>query len=134
MPIITAGVIGAGAGIGGSIFSGIMGASGAKKQAEAIRYAADKASATALEFNTRARGDLKPFREFGEEAGKTLSSLLSGKGNLDDILKESSLFKFQSEVGTRGINRELSARGLYGSRARPAPRDSVTGTIGSSAP
>ena len=45
-------------GTGGSIFSGIMGAKGAKDQASAIRYAADTASKTALELNNLARADL----------------------------------------------------------------------------
>jgi len=43
---------------GGSIFSGIMGAKGAKDQASAIRYAADTESKTALELNNLARADL----------------------------------------------------------------------------
>ena len=105
------------AGLGGSIFSGIFGASGASKQAAAIRYSADKAAEVAREFDAKARADVAPFREYGIQAGNTLSSILSGARSLDDILKESSLFKFQSELGMRGINRELVARGLYGSGA-----------------
>lgn len=117
MPIITASVIGAGAGLGGSIFSGIMGASGASKSAGAIRYSADVARQTALELDAKARADVQPFRDAGVTATRTLSSLLTNDRSLDDVLKESSLFKFQSELGTRGINRELSARGLHGSGA-----------------
>lgn len=104
-------------GMGGSIFSGIMGASGAKKSAGAQRYSADLARKTALELDEKARADIQPFRDLGVTAGKTLGSLLQGDRGLDEVLKESSLFKFQSELGTRGINRELSARGLYGSGA-----------------
>lgn len=117
MPMALAIVGSAAIGAGGSIFSGIMGASGASKSAAAIRYSADKAAEVARELDAKARADIQPFRDMGVSAGNTLSSLLSGGQNLDDVLKESSLFKFQSELGTRGINRELSARGLYGSGA-----------------
>ena len=48
----------AAANLGGSIFSGLMGTSGASGSAAAIQYAVDKASSTALELNTRARGAL----------------------------------------------------------------------------
>lgn len=117
MPIALA--IGGGALVGaaGSIFGGIMGSNASKRQAQAIEFAAREGSKTALELDNRARADLQPFRDAGVKASDTIMSLLSGKGNLDDILKESSLFKFQSELGSRNINRELSARGLYGSGA-----------------
>lgn len=101
----------------GSIFSGVFGASASKKQAAAIRYAADKASATAIEMDEKARKDVAPFRQMGVEAGKDLGSLLRGDRNMDDVLQSSSLFKFESEIGSRNINRELSARGLHGSGA-----------------
>lgn len=118
MGVMAAAVVGAAAiGAGGSIFSGIMGASGASKSASAVRYSADKAAEVAREFDTKARADLQPFRDLGVQAGGKLSSLLSGGQGLDAMLQESSLFKFQSELGTRDINRQLSARGLYGSGA-----------------
>lgn len=108
---------GAAAGLGGSIFSGLMGASGAKKSADAIRYAADKGAATALELNSRSRKDLQPFRDLGVQSGGMLSDLFSGKQSLDDLFKSSSLYKFESEMGTRAMDRNLKARGLYGSGA-----------------
>src|SRR5438270_7907392 len=98
-------------GAGGSIFSGLMGSSGASKSAAAIRYAADKASSTALELNSRARADLNPFRKLGVQSGKMLSDLFSGKTNLDDLFKSSSLYQFESEQGTRTLNRQLASRG-----------------------
>jgi hypothetical protein len=104
-------------GAGSSIFSGIMGSKGAKAQAREIRYSADKAAETALTLDNRARKDVAPFRDYGVKAGDTLMKFLTGDKELDDILKESSLFKFESELGSRNINRELSARGLYGSGA-----------------
>lgn len=108
---------GAAIGAGGSIFSGIMGASGAQKQAGAIRYAAEQARQTALELDTRARGDVAPFREMGVTAGNTMMSLLTGGGDVSAVTRASPLFQFQSELGMRNINRELSARGLFNSGA-----------------
>lgn len=107
----------AAASLGGSIFSGLMGSSGASKQAAAIRYAADKASDTALTLNTRARGDLQPFRDLGVKTGGMLSDLFSGKSSLDDLFKSSSLYQFESEQGTRTLNKQLAARGQFGSGA-----------------
>jgi hypothetical protein len=104
-------------GVGSSIFGGIMGNSSGKKQAEAMRYAADKASQTALEMNNRARADLSPFRDMGMRAGNTLSHLLMGGGNMKNQLQGSDLFNWQSEMGTRNMNRELAARGRYDSGA-----------------
>lgn len=102
---------------GGSIFSGIMGKSAAKKQAEAIRQAQEKASGVAQQYNDRAAGWLRSFRERGDTAGGTIEDILQGKVNLDDMVGQSSLFKFQQETGTRDLNRQLKARGLYGSGA-----------------
>lgn len=106
---------GAAIGAGGNIFSSIFGSSAAKQQAEAIKYAANKAADTTLELNARAREDVAPFRQFGIKAGNTLADMLFGGKNMDDFLKASSLFKFQEDLGSRNLNRELKARGLYGS-------------------
>lgn len=106
-----------GAALAGSVFSGVMGAAGSQKQAGAIRYAADQAKQTALELDTRARGDMAPFREMGLSAGGTLLNLLNGGGDVSAVTKASPLFQFQSELGMRNINRELSARGLFNSGA-----------------
>src|SRR5574343_1845818 len=100
---------GAGASAGGGIFSGLMGSSAARRQAEAIRAAGDqganailagvdKANETAQAFNTTARGDLSPFRQFGVDAGNTLTSLLFGGGDVSQALRASPLFNFQSEL------------------------------------
>jgi hypothetical protein len=105
------------AGAGGSIFSRLMGASGAEKSAEAIRYAADVGSKTALELNTRSRADLAPFRALGAQSGQMISDIYSGKANLDQLFKSSSLYQFESDYGTRALNRQLAARGQYNSGA-----------------
>lgn len=102
---------------GGSIFSGIMGKSAAKKQADAIRAAQGKAEDAIRTFNTKAERNLDPWKSRGNDAGNTLSDLLAGKLDPDTVLKASSLFKFQEQEGSVGINRELKARGLYGSGA-----------------
>jgi hypothetical protein len=104
-------------GAGGSIFSSLLGASGTSKSAAAIRYAADQASKTALELNARSRADLKPFRDLGVQSGQMLSDIYSGKANLDQLFKSSSLYQFESDYGTRALNRQLSARGQYNSGA-----------------
>jgi hypothetical protein len=105
--------LGTGLQAGGSIFSGIMGKSAAKKQAEAIRSAQQKAE----KYNDLASGELRSFRERGDTAGGLLADLLTGKVDADSVIKASSLFQFQEREGSTAINRELKARGLYGSGA-----------------
>lgn len=102
---------------GSSIFSGIMGKSSAKKQAEAIRIAQEKAKGAVEKYTDQAKGELRSFRERGDTAGGTLADLLAGRLDPDSVLKASSLFKFQEQEGSTAINRELKARGLYGSGA-----------------
>lgn len=105
------------AGIAGSVFSGVLGSSGAKKQGEAIRYAADQGRKTALELNAQARADVAPFRELGVEAGARISDIISGRKSSSDTYKASSLYDFQSELGTKAINKQLAAKGMSGSGA-----------------
>lgn len=112
---VTGMMVAGGAQVAGNIFSSLFGSSASKRQAEAIRYAAELARKTALELNDRAREDVAPFRGFGVRAGNSLMDLLLGGQSVDDVLKESSLFRFESDLGRRDINRELAARGLYGS-------------------
>ena len=110
-------VAAAGIGAAGSIFGGIMSASGSAKSAAATIKAAEIASKTAMDMNNLARRDVAPFRQMGVDAGKTMMGLLLGRDNYQSTLKASPLFEFQSEMGSRNINRELSARGLFGSGA-----------------
>lgn len=114
-----AAAIGGGAALGaaGSIFGGIMGASGAQKSASAMEYAADQAASTALELNNRARADLAPFREMGLQTGNALRDLLLGGSSAAAVTQASPLFQFQSELGMRNLNRELASRGLFNSGA-----------------
>lgn len=102
---------------GGSIFSGIMGKSAAKKQAEAIKAAQNEAAHNIRAYSANANAELAPWRTRGNEAGQTLADLLSGKLDPNAVLKASSLFKFQEQEGSIALNRELKARGLYGSGA-----------------
>ena len=104
-------------GAGGSIFSGIMGASGAKKAAEANLQATRLGINYARESRDLARGDLAPFREAGVKATGQLSDILSGNKTADQYFKESAQFRFESDIGQRNINRQLSARGGYNSGA-----------------
>lgn len=126
IPLLMAGA--GAAGIGGSIFGGLFGSSAEKRRANAIRDAgiqgADQILAAsrrgvdkATAYTDMARGDLSPFRDMGVEAGGSLMDMLLGGGDVSAMLKASPLFNFQSELGTRNINRELAARGLYGSGA-----------------
>ena len=114
--------------MGGSIFGGLFGSSAEKKRAAAIEAAgrqgvADIQAAVkggVAEGNAKldtARGDLSPFAGYGKQAGDSLMSLLLGGQTPAQLLKASDLFNFQSDLGSRNINRELSARGLYGSGA-----------------
>lgn len=126
IPLLMAGS--AGLDIGGSIFGGLFGSSAEKRRANSIRNAGergasdilgatDKANAIAERYGEVARGDLSPFRDIGLRAGTSLADLLMGGGDVGAMLKASPLFNFQSELGSRNINRELAARGLYGSGA-----------------
>ena len=114
--------------MGGTIFGGLFGSSAEKKKAAAIEAAgrqgvADIQAATkagVAEGNAKldmARGDLSPFRNIGVESGNTLADLIMGRKAPAGMLKASDLFNFQSELGSRNINRELAARGMYGSGA-----------------
>jgi hypothetical protein len=111
--------IGAGAavGAGASIFGSLMGANAAAKSAKAIEEAARTGRQTALELNAQSRKDLQPFRDLGVQSGQMLSDIYSGKANLDQLFKSSSLYQFESDYGTRALNRQLSARGQFGSGA-----------------
>lgn len=113
--------------IGGSLFGGLFGSGAEKKRAAAIREAGLQGSRDILRSVTDAnkiaedklgvaRGDLSPFRGYGVQAGDTLMNMLLG-GDQMSTLMASPLFNFQSEIGSRNINRELAARGLYGSGA-----------------
>lgn len=124
---ITMSLVGGGAmKMGGTIFGGLFGSSAEKKRAAAIEAAGRQGVADiqaaikggVAEGNAKldmARGDLSPFRDMGVEAGTTLADLLMGRRTSAEMLKASDLFNFQSELGTRNINRQLAARGLYGS-------------------
>jgi hypothetical protein len=46
-----------------------------------------------------------------------LFDMMPGMVDMEKMVKESSRFQFQSELGSRNLNRELKARGLYGSGA-----------------
>lgn len=102
---------------GGSIFSGIMGKKAATKQADAIKAGMNEAAKNVRAYGENANAKLEPWRTRGNEAGGTLSDLLAGRLDPNAVLKASSLFKFQEQEGSIGINRELKARGLYGSGA-----------------
>lgn len=108
---------GAALGGAGSIISGIFGASAAKKQAEAIRYASDQARKTALEIDDKQRTDLAPFRQYGITAGDSLTGMLTGGKDVSQTLKASPLYEFQSQMGNRDITRQLAARGMQHSGA-----------------
>ncbi len=101
----------------GSIAGGVLGASGSSKAAAAQGRAAEIARQTALELDDRARKDMSPFRDLGITAGNQLEQIISGNAKLDDLFKGSSLYDWQSEMGTRNINRQLKARGQYNSGA-----------------
>lgn len=114
--------------MGGTIFGGLFGSSSEKKRAAAIQAAGQQAASditaatnAGVDFGKRnlrtARADLAPFKNIGAEAGATLADLLMGRKAPAGMLQGSDLFKFQSDLGSRNINRELAARGMYGSGA-----------------
>jgi hypothetical protein len=108
----------------GGIFGGIFGSSAAKKQAEAIKHAANVARQTALELNERGWKEFggytdrfaAPIFNRGNQAGQSLMDMLT-TGKLPYEVQASDLFRFESNLGQRDIKRQLKARGLYGSGA-----------------
>jgi len=104
-------------GVAGSVAGGMIAAEGASKQAGAVKDGYAISRQTALELDDRARADMAPFRSLGLTAGNQLEQIISGNAKLDDLFKGSSLYDWQSEMGTRGINRQLKARGMYNSGA-----------------
>lgn len=106
-----------GVGAVGAVASGAIAAEGGRQQAGAIKDGQYLSRQTALELDAKARADMAPFRDLGLTAGNQLEQIISGNAKLDDLFKGSSLYDWQSEMGTRGINRQLKARGLYGSGA-----------------
>ena len=60
---------------------------------------------------------MAPFRSLGLTAGNQLEQIIAGNAKLDDFFKGSSLYDWESEMGTRNINRQLKARGMYNSGA-----------------
>lgn len=114
--------------MGGTLFGGLFGAGSESDRAinlknagdQSIKYIRNAAKRGQAEANAKldmARADLSPFRDAGAEAGTTLVDLLLGRQVPRQLLQASDLFNFQSELGSRNINRELAARGLYGSGA-----------------
>jgi hypothetical protein len=103
--------------MGGSIFGGLFGSGAEKRRAATIREAGLQGSRDILKSVTDANLKADEYLNIGVQAGQTLANMLMGGGNLASLLKSSDLFNFQSEIGSRNINRELAARGLYGSGA-----------------
>lgn len=113
---------------GGSIFGGLMGNSAQKKLAAAMQQAGEQgaknilqaskdASAQAGQMHTTAMGYLSPFQGYGVQAGDLLTKLLMGGPNAENLIQASPMFQFQSDQGMQNLNRQLAARGLYGSGA-----------------
>lgn len=106
-----------GVGAVGAVASGAIAAEGGRAQAGAITSGHVLGRETALELDNRARADMAPFRDLGLTAGNQLEQIIAGNAKLDDLFKGSSLYDWQSEMGTRNINRQLKARGQYNSGA-----------------
>lgn len=111
--IIGASVIGA----GGSIFSGLMGGSASKAQANAIRYAAELEDRRAREFERQYRADAAPYRSLGETGSNLYQQMLTGGPEATAKIQASPLYQWQLEMGQRALDRQLSQRGLFNSGA-----------------
>lgn len=109
------GIAAAAVGIGSSVAGGIMGQKGAKEQGRTTAAWTNSALNSINSAWGATQQTTRPFIEMGEKAGTTLTDLLLGKGNARQLLQSSDLFNFQSEIGSRNINRELVARGKYDS-------------------
>lgn len=102
---------------GGSIFSGLMGASGASKAAASARDAALINQQTAYTLFNRTSELLDPFVQPGKAAAGQLGDLVSGKSNIADIVSQDPLYKWQLEESQRMNERGLARQGLTNSGA-----------------
>lgn len=112
-PLIGASVIAA----GGSIFSGLMGGSASKAQANAIRYAAELEDRRARDFERQYRADAAPYRSLGETGSNLYQQMLTGGPEATAKIQASPLYQWQLEMGQRALDRQLSQRGLFNSGA-----------------
>ena len=120
MPIFSVGgaiALSGAASAGASIFSGLMGAKGANKSADATRYAADVGARTALDLYGQTKTTLNPFVQTGTAATNQLTSLYNGTANVTDQLNADPLFNWQSEELQRFTERQLARQGLTNSGA-----------------
>jgi hypothetical protein len=104
----------------GSIVSGLIMANAAGAAARKADNIANLQIAAAERAEARAVERLAPFREAGVEATGTLRDVfLGGAGapSLSRFVEDSPMFNTLGELGERDINRQLSARGLFGSGA-----------------
>jgi hypothetical protein len=108
---------GAVVGAGGSILSGMFSSNAAGKQAAAIRYQAELARQTALELDDKQRKDLQPYMNYGVKAGDTLIGMLTGGTDVGSVLNASPGYQWAETEGIRMLNRQLTARGQWGTGA-----------------
>src|SRR3990167_3738316 len=97
--ILAAGLAGAGAVVYSS-----------SKAASASSKAASKAAKTEIDMFNEQMRLMEPYREAGYKALPELEKMAYD-------YSASPLYKFQLEEGTRALNRQLAARGIFGSGA-----------------
>jgi hypothetical protein len=105
----------AGIGAGGSVLSGLIGASASSSAAKEQ----EQASMNNIDFQTNLLGIdqqlLSPYLGAGTNALSTLSGLLTPGANQQATLQSLPGFQFQSKWGTKSAQNALAAEGLGGS-------------------
>lgn len=97
-------IVGAGVGATGSLLSGLVGSSAAKKGAAQMAEAIRQSTALQREMFERGWGALTPYRE----AGAGIMPYLSSAATM-----ESPLYRMRMEDTMRELNRQLGARGQF---------------------
>lgn len=107
--------------VGGSLASGLLGASASKKAASAQQAAAETATAEQARQFDLMRSDTAPYRQVGEAAIGRLGSLagLPGYGSVDPsaILQNVPGYQFRLSEGQKQLDRLQSAGRITGGRA-----------------
>lgn len=87
-----------------------------QENTKAIQSGADKSADIMGYMFDKAWGGAQPYRTLGEQTLPYLQYATTGQGTPYNV-ETSPLYQWQKDKGTEALNRQLAARGLYGSGA-----------------
>lgn len=89
---------------------------GSQEAADAVKEGSDKSADIQGYMFDKAWGSYEPYRTLGESALPYLEYMTTGKGAPLNI-EDSPMYTWQKDKGTKALNQQLAARGLYNSGA-----------------